>query len=114
MPLTRAQRDRSDVVKLEAMKNVCLVYLEGEKLRSVPDRECMDCGDAFRRDGVMTGGEALQPVTTAATVRIRDGRLSVTDGPFAETKEQLAGFDSARGGQHGGSDPAGCQDPAGA
>ena len=36
--------------------------------------------------------EALQPVQTAATVRVRDGKLSVTDGPFAETKEQLAGF----------------------
>jgi hypothetical protein len=77
---------------MAGMKYVCLVYLEGEKLRAVPDRECMDCGNAFRRDGVMTGGEALHPVTTAATVRIRDGRLSVTDGPFAETKEQLAGF----------------------
>lgn len=74
------------------MKYVCLVYLEDAKLRAVPDRECLECGDAFRRDGVMTGGEALHPVATAATVRIRNGRLSVTDGPFAETKEQLAGF----------------------
>jgi len=38
------------------------------------------------------GGEALQPVQTATTVRVRNGKLSVTDGPFAETKEQLAGF----------------------
>jgi hypothetical protein len=77
---------------MAGMKYVCLVYLEDEKLRAVPDRECMDCGKAFQQSGVMVAAEALQPVSTAATVRIRDGRLSVTDGPFAETKEQLAGF----------------------
>ena len=38
------------------------------------------------------GGNALQPTTTAATVRVRDGKLLTTDGPFAETKEQLAGY----------------------
>jgi hypothetical protein len=74
------------------MKYACLVYLEEEKLRAVPDRECMNCGDAFRKNGVMVGGEALQPVTTAKTVRIRNGKMSITDGPFTETKEQLAGF----------------------
>ena len=40
----------------------------------------------------MLGGEALEPVHTATTVRVRSGRVCVTDGPFAETKEQLAGF----------------------
>ena len=74
------------------MKYACLVYLEEPKLHAVPDRECMNCGDAFRKTGVMVGGEALQPVTTARTVRIRNGKISVTDGPFTETKEQLAGF----------------------
>ena len=74
------------------MKYACLVYLEEQKLRAVPDRECMNCGDAFRKDGVMVGGEALHPVTTAKTVRIRNGKMSITDGPFTETKEQLAGF----------------------
>ena len=74
------------------MKYVCLVYLEHDKLHAVPDRECLDCGNAFRANGVMTGGEALHPVTSGATVRVRHGKLSVTDGPFAETKEQLAGF----------------------
>ncbi|MGH7588867.1 MAG: YciI family protein [Gemmatimonadota bacterium] len=38
------------------------------------------------------GGEALQPVQTATTVRVRNGKVSTTDGPFAETKEQLGGF----------------------
>lgn len=74
------------------MKYLCLVYLEGEKLRAVADRECMACGDGFRKSGVLVAAEALEPINTAATVRVRNGKVSVTDGPFAETKEQLAGF----------------------
>jgi hypothetical protein len=74
------------------MKYLCLVYLEKEKLRAVPDSECMTCGDGFRKSGLLVAAEALQPVETAATVRVRGGKVSVTDGPFAETKEQLAGF----------------------
>ena len=42
--------------------------------------------------GVMKGGEALQPVTTATTIRVRDDETLLTDGPFAETKEQLGGY----------------------
>jgi hypothetical protein len=74
------------------MKYLCLVYLEEQKLRAVPDKECMVCGDGFRTSGVLVAAEALQPIATAATVRVRNGKVSVTDGPFAETKEQLAGF----------------------
>jgi hypothetical protein len=74
------------------MKYLCLVYLEDEKLRAVPDSECMACGAGFRKSGALIAGEALEPVETAATVRVRNGRVTVTDGPFAETKEQLAGF----------------------
>ena len=74
------------------MKYLCLVYLEQQKLRAVPDKECMACGDGFRNSGVLVAAEALQPIATAATVRVRNGKVSVTDGPFAETKEQLAGF----------------------
>ena len=74
------------------MKYLCLVYLEATKMRAVPDTECRACAEGFRSRGVMVAGEALQPVETATTVRIRNGQLSVTDGPFAETKEQLAGF----------------------
>ena len=74
------------------MKYLCLVYLEGEKLHAVADSECMGCGNGLRERGLLLAAEALQPVETAATVRIRNGRVSVTDGPFAETKEQLAGF----------------------
>src|SRR4030095_9988016 len=68
------------------------VYLEEEKLRAVPDRECVACGDGFRKSGLLVAAEALQPVETATTPRARNARLSITDGPFAETKEQLAGF----------------------
>ena len=66
--------------------------LSEEKLRAVADKECMACGDGFRQSGVLVAAEALQPIETAATVRVRNGKVSVTDGPFAETKEQLAGF----------------------
>jgi hypothetical protein len=74
------------------MKYLCLVYLEEERLRTVPDRECVACGDGFRQSGLLVAAEALQPAQTATTVRVRNGRVSITDGPFAETKEQLAGF----------------------
>ena len=74
------------------MKYLCLVYLEQDKLHAVPDKECLACGDGFRKRGILLAAEALQPIETATTVRIRNGRQSVTDGPFAETKEQLAGF----------------------
>ena len=74
------------------MKYLCLVYLENDKFNAVPDRECADCGDDFRARGVLVAAEPLHPVDTAATVRVRNGKVSVTDGPFAETKECLAGF----------------------
>jgi hypothetical protein len=74
------------------MKYLCLVYLEAAKLHAVHDRECKACSDELHQRGVVVAAEALQPVDTATTVRIRGGQLSVTDGPFAETKEQLTGF----------------------
>ena len=74
------------------MKYLCLVYLEEEKLRAVPDSECVTCGEGFRKSGLLLAAEALQPVETAATVRVRNGKVMITDGPFAETKEHLAGF----------------------
>jgi hypothetical protein len=74
------------------MKYLCLVYLEDQKLHAVPDRECKTCGDGLRERGLLLAAEALQPVDTATTVRVRNGKVMITDGPFAETKEQLAGF----------------------
>ena len=74
------------------MKYLCLVYIEQDKLHAVPDGECKMFGDGLRKTGVLHAAEPLHPVETATTVRVRNGRVSVTDGPFAETKEQLAGF----------------------
>lgn len=74
------------------MKYLCLVYGEEKKLHGMADDECVAFDEELRKDGRCLASEALQPVQTAATVRVRDGKMSVTDGPFAETKEQLAGF----------------------
>ena len=74
------------------MKYLCLVYLDEKRLDEVPDGDCLDYDAAIRRSGHCIASEALQPVQTATTVRIRNGKVSITDGPFAETKEQLAGF----------------------
>ena len=75
------------------MKYLCLVYLDEKKMETVADDECNACVDAFRQSGHHIAAEALQSVHTATTVRVRNGKMAVTDGPFAETKEQLAGFD---------------------
>jgi hypothetical protein len=74
------------------MKYACLVYLAPEKLHAVKDSECMACGEGMQKSGLLVAAEALQPIDTATTVRVRNGKTSITDGPFAETKEQLAGF----------------------
>ena len=74
------------------MKYLCLVYGDENALESVPYSECLAYDATLRKSGHCLASEALQPVHTATTVRVRNGRQSVTDGPFAETKEQLAGF----------------------
>jgi len=74
------------------MKYLCLVYLDEDKLHAIDDSECRACGDGLRKSGHHIAAEALQSVDTATTVRVRNGKVSITDGPFAETKEQLAGF----------------------
>ncbi|HWT44985.1 MAG TPA: YciI family protein [Vicinamibacterales bacterium] len=74
------------------MKYLCLVYLERSKWNAIADRECANCGDSLHESGKLLAAEPLFPVETATTVRVRHGRTVVTDGPFAETKEQLAGF----------------------
>jgi hypothetical protein len=74
------------------MKYLCIVYGEEQLMATVDDRECLACGNAFRSAGRLVAAEALQPVRTAKTVRVRDGKVSITDGPFAETKECVAGF----------------------
>lgn len=74
------------------MKYLCLVYGEEQKIAAMIDDECMSYDRSLRSSGRCIASEALQPVRTAATVRVRDGRVHVKDGPFTETKEILAGF----------------------
>ncbi|MBS0321809.1 MAG: YciI family protein [Proteobacteria bacterium] len=74
------------------MKYLCLVYLDEQHPHGIDDRECKACSDGLHEGGHLVAAEALQSVHTATTVRVRNGKLAVTDGPFAETKEQLAGF----------------------
>lgn len=75
-----------------AMKYLLLVYCEEKLLETVDDHECLANSVNLKQAGHHIAAEALHPVLTATTVRVRGGKLSVTDGPFAETKEQLAGF----------------------
>ncbi len=74
------------------MKYLCLVYSDEARLEGWDDRECMACGTSMQTSGHLVAAEALQPVHTATTLRVREGKVTITDGPFAETKEQLAGF----------------------
>jgi hypothetical protein len=81
------------------MKYLCLIYDEEKKLAGMPKEESdafmgeyFTFTDDIKKSGHYVAGEALHPVETATTVRIRNGRLSTTDGPFAETREQLGGF----------------------
>ncbi len=74
------------------MKYLCLVYLDENRLDELPDAECVAYDEAVRHSGHCLASEALQSVHTASTLRVRNGKLVITDGPFAETKEQLAGF----------------------
>ncbi len=81
------------------MKYLCLIYDEEKKMGAMSkDESDAFMGEYFaftqdiQKSGHYIGGEALQPVQTATTLRIRNGKLSTTDGPFADTKEQLGGF----------------------
>lgn len=78
------------------MKYLCLVYSDENTLHSHPDSphdsECNAYAEKVQGSGRMLAAEALQSVSTATTIRVRSGKVSITDGPFAETKEQLAGF----------------------
>ena len=74
------------------MKYLLLVYGEEPKMQEVDDLSCLAFDKSVRESGHCIASEALQPVATATTVRVRNGKATVTDGPFAETKECLAGF----------------------
>ena len=86
-------------MKEHTMKYICLGYIEPGKFENMPERErnamvdeCFTYDDVLRRNGHFAGGEALQPASNAVTLRFRDGKVSVTDGPYAETKEQIGGI----------------------
>ena len=81
------------------MKYVCLGYIDQALWERVPETErdtvmdgCFAYDDELRRGGHFAGGEALQDPRNATTLRFRDGAVTVTDGPFAETKEQIGGI----------------------
>jgi hypothetical protein len=81
------------------MKYVCLVYLVEKEMRAMTKGEADTCrdeslayDDSLRAAGHLIVAHALQPVEAATTIRVRNGKMSATDGPFAETTEQLGGF----------------------
>jgi hypothetical protein len=80
------------------MKYMCLGYMEEKKWGAMSESErktfmdeCFAYDAVLLKNGHMIGGEALQSVRTATTLRWKNGKVSITDGPFAETKEQLGG-----------------------
>ena len=73
------------------MKYLLLVYGEEALMATVRDADCRAYSKSLDQD-LVQAADALERIETATTVRVRDGRAAITDGPFAETKEQLAGF----------------------
>jgi hypothetical protein len=81
------------------MQFLLLVYTDAELMSALPApeydahmRHCLQHADELQRCGKLIGCQQLEPVASAKSVRVRRGNTSVTDGPFAETKEMLAGF----------------------
>lgn len=81
------------------MKYLCLVYSAEKDLAGLPQAEYdrlvaehAALNDELQKSGHFVAANALEPVRMATTLQVRNGRLSTTDGPFAETKEQLGGF----------------------
>ncbi|MCD9029827.1 YciI family protein [Luteimonas sp. BDR2-5] len=81
------------------MQYLLLVYTDDMLLDGLADGEfdrmmrgCLQHADALRADGTLLDFQQLEPASTAKSVRTRDGRTQVLDGPFSETKEMLAGF----------------------
>lgn len=81
------------------MKYICLGYIDAGWFAGLPERErqtfiddCVAYDDELRRGGHFAGGEGLQGPETAVTLRHVNGKVTVTDGPYAETKEQIGGI----------------------
>jgi len=81
------------------MKYICLGYMDPKKWETMSEGErnafideCFAYDDVLRKNGHFVGGEALQGPQNATTLRFQNGKVSVTDGPYAKTKEQLGGI----------------------
>lgn len=81
------------------MKYLCLVFADEKKHNELSDQESqalvdesLDFDDAMRKEGYLIAAGPLQPIDTTTALRVRNGRVLVTDGPFTETNEQIAGF----------------------
>jgi len=81
------------------MKYICLGYIDEKKWETLSESEqnvimdeCFAYDDILREKGHFVGGEALQSARNAATLRWKNNKVSITDGPYAETKEQLGGL----------------------
>lgn len=81
------------------MKYLCLIYLNEQEMDALPAAEMnslnarhLDLNDDLRASGHFIEAEALEPAATTACIRVRNGKAAVTDGPFAESKEMVAGF----------------------
>ena len=81
------------------MKFLVMIYNDADLLGAVPGdaadtmmRQCLVHADELRRDGILLDSQQLEPPATARTLRVRNGANAIFDGPFAETKEFLAGF----------------------
>lgn len=81
------------------MKYVCLGYIAPGKFENLSETdrnamvdECFSYDDELRKNGHFAGGEALQGPGSAATLRWENGKVAITDGPYAETKEQIGGI----------------------
>jgi hypothetical protein len=81
------------------MKYLCMVFYDEKKLNALSesesqalDDESLAYDDTLRKHGHFVAAQALESVHAATTVRLRSGKVSVTDGPFAETNEQIGGF----------------------
>ena len=74
------------------MKYLCFVYLDAEHWSACPDADCFAYSQQLAQSQRLVAAEPLHRVQSATTVRVRNGQVSLFDGPFAETKEMLAGF----------------------
>src|SRR6059036_3965126 len=96
---SRCGRSGSSGREEDAMKFMFMIYHDENVLGALPERDmqglidtALDYDEEIRQSGHYIVSNALQPSRTARTIRVRGGKVSTTDGPFAETKEQLGGF----------------------